>query len=99
MWDSKFSIDLFYRVDGAVDSTINTVSAGVVTAIRIPIQMTNRANERALSPTVTFNLPQGTDFIRAFDASTVSFSRILTVVCCTKIFNWIIFCEFKLIMF
>ena len=95
MWDSKFSINLFYRVDGDVDSTINTVSAGVVTAIRIPIQMSNRANEPAFSPTITFNLPNRTDFIRAFDASTVSFSRIFTVVCCTKNFNGIIFCEFK----
>ena len=80
MWDGTFSIGLFYRVDGVVDTNINSVSAGVVTAVRIPIRLTNRAPERAITPTITFNLPQGTDFIRAFDSSTVSISRLDAVL-------------------
>ena len=80
MWHGTFSIGLFYRVDGVVDTNINSISAGVVTAVRIPIQMRNRAPERAITPTITFDLPQGMDFIRAFDNSTVSISRIDAVL-------------------
>ena len=63
-----------------MDTNIDSVSAGVVTAVRIPIRMTNRAPERAITPTITFDLPQGMDFIRAFDNSTVSISRLDAVL-------------------
>ena len=63
---------LFYRVEGVVDNRITSVAAGVVTSIRIPIQLVNRGSESALGPTITFDLPQGTGFIRAFDSDTVS---------------------------
>ena len=60
------------RVDGVVDNTIDTIAAGVVTAVLIPVALSNVANESAVSPNVTFRLLQGTRFIRAFDTDTVS---------------------------
>ena len=68
----KLPFVLFYRVNGVVDDTIETISTGVVTAVLIPIRLVNSGNESALGPTVTFDLLQGTGFIRAFDVESVS---------------------------
>ena len=67
-------------MNGVVNEDINSISTGVVTAIRIPILLTNRGNESALGPTVTFDLPRGTGFIRAFDIATVSIYQNLSYI-------------------
>ena len=59
-------------MNGVVDNAIETISTGVVTAVLIPIELVNNGIESALGPTITFDLPQGTGFIRAFDTEAVS---------------------------
>ena len=76
---------LFYRVNGEVDDTIETIATGVVTAVVVPIQLFNNGNESALGPTITFFLPQGTRFIRAFDIDSVSLLYILVMSVFAKI--------------
>lgn len=61
-----------YRVDGTVVDNIGSIVAGVVTAVRVPLQLSNEGDEVAVQPIISFNLPQGTRFIRAFSNSSVS---------------------------
>lgn len=63
------------RVNGEVDDSIDTISAGVVTAVRIPLRLSNIGSESAVAPTISFDLPQGTGFIRAFEVTSVSIQQ------------------------
>jgi len=60
------------RINGVVSKSINSVSAGVVTAVRIPLKLANFGGEPAIAPTITFDLPQGIGFIRAYEVVSVS---------------------------
>jgi len=60
------------RRDSNIDRDLTTVAAGVVTAVRIPVTFSNVANEPAVAPIITLNVPAIVGFISAFQSDSVS---------------------------
>jgi len=72
----NYNVTLFFlctiRRDSSIDTNLDTVAAGVVTAVRIPVRLNNAASEPAVAPVVSLEVPTTVGFISAFQAGSVS---------------------------